>query len=56
MTAISVILPAYNAADYVDSSLGSVAAQTRPPDEVIVVDNGSTDGSAAYETRITWRW
>lgn len=46
MTRVSVIIPAYNAAEVVDTSLGSVAAQTRPPDEVVLVDDGSTDGTA----------
>jgi glycosyltransferase involved in cell wall biosynthesis len=37
---------AYNAAPYLDSSLASIAAQSRRPDEVVLVDDGSTDGTA----------
>lgn len=43
---ISVIIPAYNAAHFLQRSLGSVFAQTLPPHEVIVVDDGSTDATA----------
>jgi glycosyltransferase involved in cell wall biosynthesis len=43
---ISVVIPAYNAAHFLPRSLASVFAQTRPPDEVIVVDDGSTDSTA----------
>lgn len=42
---ISVVIPAYNAAHFLPRSLKSVYAQTLVPHEVIVVDNGSTDGS-----------
>jgi glycosyltransferase involved in cell wall biosynthesis len=44
---ISAVIPCYNGADYLLQALASVASQSRPPDEVIVVDDGSTDGSAA---------
>ncbi|MEM8747164.1 MAG: glycosyltransferase, partial [Actinomycetota bacterium] len=40
--AISVIVPAYRAEDVIDASMGSIAAQTVPVHEVIVVDDGST--------------
>lgn len=42
----SVIVPLYNKADYVRHALESIAAQTFCDYEVIVVDDGSTDGSA----------
>jgi glycosyltransferase involved in cell wall biosynthesis len=42
---ISVIIPCYNAEPYVAQTIRSVLEQTRPADEVIVVDDGSTDGS-----------
>lgn len=44
---VSVIMPAYNNAGSVACALASIAAQTVKPCEVIVVDDGSTDGTAA---------
>lgn len=42
---ISVVINNYNYGHFLESCLASVAAQTRPPDQVVVVDDGSTDGS-----------
>jgi hypothetical protein len=46
MPLVSVITPLYNKAPYIVRSLESVAAQTITDLEVIVVDDGSTDGGA----------
>jgi glycosyltransferase involved in cell wall biosynthesis len=43
---ISVVVPAYNAARFLPRCLKSVFAQTLQPEEVIVVDDGSTDNTA----------
>ena len=44
---VSIIIPLYNKAPYVRRALDSIAAQTFPDFEVIVVDDGSTDYGAA---------
>jgi glycosyltransferase involved in cell wall biosynthesis len=43
MPTLSVIVPAYNRAKLIGESLRSLLSQTLPADEIIVVDDGSTD-------------
>jgi glycosyltransferase involved in cell wall biosynthesis len=43
--AVSVVVPAHNAGRFLGAALRSAAAQTSPPLELIVVDDGSTDGT-----------
>ena len=43
---ISVVVPFYNNEDLLDDCLQSIAAQTFTDLEVIMVDDGSSDGSA----------
>lgn len=44
---ISAIIPAYNAQSFLRQTLDSLLAQTLPPKEIIVVDDGSTDETAS---------
>jgi glycosyltransferase involved in cell wall biosynthesis len=45
VTTLAVVLPSYQHARWVGEAVESALAQTRRPDEVVVVDDGSTDGS-----------
>ena len=48
---ISAIVCAYNEADYLPACLHSLLAQTRPPDEILVINNASTDETARRGAR-----
>ncbi len=54
---ISVVIPAYNAAQTIDAAIESALAQTVAPDEILILDDGSTDDTfrhlEAYQRRAT---
>lgn len=59
LPAISLVIPAYNRADLIGETLDSALRQTLPFDEIIVVDDGSTDATpevlASYAGKIRSR-
>ena len=52
---ISVIMPCYNAASFVEEAVNCVMNQTYPDVELIVVDDGSTDGGADILQKLATR-
>lgn len=53
---VSVVIPAYNAANTLDETLASVAGQTFRDYEVVVVDDGSSDATPEILTRHAAGW
>lgn len=49
---ISIVIPCLNDAVLLEQCLSSIVAQTLQPEEVIVVDNGSTDNSVEVANRM----
>lgn len=47
MPRVTVVIPAYNGAAFIGKALESVLSQSRPADQIIVVNDGSTDQTAA---------
>ncbi|MBX4188906.1 glycosyltransferase [Candidatus Saccharibacteria bacterium] len=48
---LSIVIPVYNEQDYLKACLDSIAAQAVMPDEIIIVDNNSTDRSLQIAAR-----
>jgi len=55
-TRISVVMPCYNAASFVEEAVNCVMDQTYPDVELIVVDDGSTDGSLEILQQLATRY
>ena len=51
MDKVSLYIPCYNAARFIDECLGGMKRQTYPVDEIMIVDDGSTDDTVAKASR-----
>jgi len=45
LISVDVVIPAYNAKLFIENALQSVVSQTYPPHQIIVIDDGSKDGT-----------
>ena len=52
MDSVSVIIPTWNSSNTVGATIRSALAQTFPPREILVCDDGSTDGTAEVVARV----
>jgi len=52
---LSIVIPLFNMVEYVEETLQSIADQTRLPDELIIVDDGSTDDSLGAVRKVLHR-
>ena len=49
---ITVLLAAYNGASYIEEQIRSILGQTLPPDQLLISDDGSTDGTVELLERL----
>ena len=52
---VSVLVTSYNYENYITETLTSLLEQTIPIDEIVVIDDGSTDGSLKIISQIAKR-
>ncbi|WP_163364814.1 glycosyltransferase family 2 protein, partial [Escherichia coli] len=51
MISLAVVIPLFDKREFIGEAIASIAGQDAPPDALILVDDASTDGSAAAAER-----
>jgi glycosyltransferase involved in cell wall biosynthesis len=52
---LTVYIPSYNVENYIEQAIRSLLDQTHPPDEILIVDDGSTDKTAEIASKFPVR-
>ena len=55
-SSLSVVMPNFNHAQFLAEAVEAIVTQSFPPSEVIIVDDGSTDGSKDVALELSHRW
>jgi glycosyltransferase involved in cell wall biosynthesis len=56
VTKVSIAMTSYNGAKFIEEQLDSLRLQTRTPDEVIIIDDGSNDGTCEIIDNYIKKW
>ena len=51
---VSIIIPAYNASDYLGEAIDSALSQTYTDFEILVINDGSTDNGATRDVALSY--
>ncbi len=55
IVSLAVVIPSYNSAEFLPAVIASVLGQIQPPDEILLIDDGSTDATSEIAAKFSDR-